>query len=161
MPAQSWQCATTTYRRWRTITALWPSRSCRFPSATSLQTWILKPSNRSDRWDVNRKHAWMYLGRARWTYSIIQMTKLSWKYRGMVHSCFSLTFSGNNHPHPGHRHGKTRGDTRLLQAKSGQLWLHQWRACDMCMYTLRSHHFPFLPVQLSLPLWPLELSHEG
>lgn len=52
MLGQSWQCATTTSPHWRTITVPWPSRSFRFPSATSLPTWILKRSKRSDRWDV-------------------------------------------------------------------------------------------------------------
>lgn len=49
---------------------------------------------------------------------------------------FGFSHSGNNHPHPGHRHGQAWRDTRLLQAKSGQLWLHQRGACDMRMYTL-------------------------
>lgn len=55
MPAQSWQCATTTSPRWRTITVLLPSRSSLFLSAISLQTWIQRHSNRSDRWDVECK----------------------------------------------------------------------------------------------------------
>lgn len=55
MPAQSWQCATMTYLRWRTITVLWPSRSFLFLSAISLQMWILRHSNRSDRWNVQLK----------------------------------------------------------------------------------------------------------
>lgn len=55
MPARIWQCATMTYLRWRTITALWPSRSFLFLSAISLQMWILRHSNRSDRWDMHVK----------------------------------------------------------------------------------------------------------
>ena len=68
---------------------------------------------------------------------------------------FFFLFPGNYHPHPGHWHGPTRRDTRLLQTKSGQLWLHQWGACDMCMYTrlVRSRCISSL-LYCTCEMWP-------
>ncbi len=69
MPAQSWRCATTTYLLWRTITALWPSRSFLCLSAISLQTWIPRRSNRSDRWDMHVKLSLVSSCQAIWVLS--------------------------------------------------------------------------------------------
>jgi len=118
MRAQSWQCATMTYLRWRTTTVLWPSRSCLFLSATFLPMWILKPSNRSDRWDTQVE---FWLWQAWWvlsiSYSALSLTNiLIWTIFEQMSSklTYFFIFPGNYHPHPGHRHGQTWRDTRLL-----------------------------------------------
>ncbi len=36
------------------------------------------------------------------------------KCHANISGSFAVLFPGNYHPHPGHRHGQTRGDTRLL-----------------------------------------------
>lgn len=48
--------------------------------------------------------------------------------------------AGYHHTDFSHGHGPTWRDSGLVQAQSGQFWLHQWGACDLCMY-----HTSFLP----------------
>lgn len=46
--------------------------------------------------------------------------------------------TGNHHADPGHGHGSTRRDPRLLQTESGQLRLHRRGTRHLCEETVRS-----------------------